>query len=94
MTNNYKIMKDKFFAYISSISLADGIDRDHTYLGHSYGRNALLLGWPHGAFADAIDVIHEMNSLISKKTIGQLLGKSMVELFHHFNCMSSKHLRQ
>jgi hypothetical protein len=80
-----KVVKDKFFALLEATSLADGLGRDHIYLGRSYGRNCLLLGWSHQPYEEAIKAVHEIRPEVSEKTIGDVLTRSMVKLFHQHN---------
>ena len=80
-----EVIKDKFFAFLRATSLAQGLDRDHVHLGHSYGRNFLFLGWSHQPYEEAIKAVHEARPDVSEKTIGRVLSQSMVKLFHQHN---------
>jgi hypothetical protein len=80
-----EVVKDKFFAFLGATSLADGLGRDHIYVGQSYGRNCLLLGWCHQPYEEVIKAVHEIRPEISEKTIGKVLTRSMVKLFHQHN---------
>lgn len=80
-----EVIRDKFFAFLRATSLAQGLDRDHVHLGHSYGRNFLFLGWSHQPYEEAIKAVHEVRPDVSEKTIGRVLSQSMVKLFHQHN---------
>jgi hypothetical protein len=80
-----EVVKGKFFAFLGATSLAHGLDRDHVHLGHSYGRNCLLLGWSHQPYEEAIKAVYEARPEVSEKTIAKLLSESMVKLFHQHN---------
>jgi hypothetical protein len=80
-----EVVRGKFFAFLGATSLSHDMDRDHVHLGHSYGRNCLLLGWSHQPYEEAIKAVHETRPEVSEKTIGKVLAQSMVKLFHQHN---------
>ena len=80
-----EIVRDKFFAFLKAVSLGHRFDRDHLHLGHSYGRNCLLLGWSDQPYREAIKVTNEVRPRVAEKTIQRLLTQSMVKLFHEHN---------
>jgi len=80
-----EVIRDKFFAFLRATSLASGLNRDHVHLGHSYGHNCLLLGWSHLPYEEAIKAAHEACPEVSCKTIGKMLTRWMVKLFHQQN---------
>lgn len=77
-----QLVKGKFFVFLKAVSLQPGADRDHLYLGHSYGYNNLLLGWSHQPYEQVINAIQEMHPEISAKTLGKLLTRILVKLFN------------
>lgn len=87
VNGNRNLISDKFFALLKATSLERHSDRDHVYLGRSYGRHHLLLGWRGVPYQEAIEALRKANPQVSARAAGQALTHSVVEVFerHYVN---------
>lgn len=75
------VIKGKYYELLKGVSLEPGINREYVYLGKSYGRNSLLLGWDPKLALNAAQVIHKSSPEVSEEAIRYELQNSIVSLF-------------